>query len=44
MPEQINVRTAYDIDTNSYKFSGVAMFDCIPAIGEAFVKLVKATA
>jgi hypothetical protein len=32
------------IDTNSYKYSGIAIFDCAPAIGEAIVKLVKATA
>ena len=42
--ESINVKNAYDIDTNSYKYSGIAIFDCQPAIGEAFVKLVKATA
>ena len=34
----------YDIDTNSYKYSGIAIFDCAPAIGEAIVKLVKASA
>ena len=34
----------YDIDTNSYKYSGIAIFDCTPAIGEAFVKLVKGDA
>ena len=39
--ESINVKNAYDIDTNSYKYSGIAIFDCQPAIGEAFVKLVK---
>ena len=38
------VKSAYDIDTNSYKYSGIAIFDCAPAIGEAIVKLVKATA
>ena len=42
--ESINVKNAYDIDTNSYKYSGIAIFDCQPAIGEAFVKLVKAGA
>ena len=40
--ENINVKNAYDIDTNSYKYSGIAIFDCTPAIGEAFVKLAKA--
>lgn len=41
LAENINVKNAYDIDTNSYKYSGIAIFDCTPAIGEAFVKLVK---
>ena len=41
LAEDINVKNAYDIDTNSYKYSGIAIFDCQPAIGEAFVKLVK---
>lgn len=44
LAESINVKNAYDIDTNSYKYSGIAIFDCTPAIGEAFVKLVKAGA
>ena len=42
LAESINVKNAYDIDTNSYKYSGIAIFDCTPAIGEAFVKLIKA--
>ena len=42
LAESINVKNAYDIDTNSYKYSGIAIFDCTPAIGEAFVKLVQA--
>lgn len=42
LAEDINVKSAYDIDTNSYKYSGIAIFDCKPAIGEAIVKLVKA--
>lgn len=42
LAENIGVRNAYDIDTNSYKYSGIAIFDCTPAIGEAFVKLAKA--
>ncbi len=41
LAESINVKNAYDIDTNSYKYSGIAIFDCQPAIGEAFVKLAK---
>ena len=44
LAESINVKNAYDIDTNSYKYSGIAIFDCTPAIGEAFVKLAKAGA
>lgn len=42
LAENIGVKSAYDIDTNSYKYSGIAIFDCTPAIGEAFVKLAKA--
>ena len=41
LAENINVKNAYDIDTNSYKYSGIAIFDCTPAIGEALVKLAK---
>ncbi len=41
LAEDIGVRSAYDINTNSYKYSGIAIFDCAPAIGEAIVKLVK---
>lgn len=41
--ENIRVNSGYDIDTNSYKYSGVALFDCKPAIGEAIVKLAKAS-
>ena len=44
LAENIGVKNAYDIDNNSYKYSGIAIFDCVPAIGEAIVKLVKATA
>ena len=44
LAENIGVKSAYDINTNSYKYSGIAIFDCAPAIGEAIVKLVKATA
>ena len=44
LAENIGVKSAYDIDTNSYKYSGIAIFDCAPAIGEAIVKLVKLTA
>lgn len=41
MPEEIAVRNQYDIDSNSYKYLGVAQFDGKPGIEEAFVKLVK---
>lgn len=41
LAESTSVKTAYDIDTNSYKYLGVANFDGKVAIEEAFVKLVK---
>jgi len=41
LSESVNVKSAYDINTNSYKYSGVAQFDSTPAIGDAFVKLAK---
>lgn len=41
LAEAMNVKTAFDINTNSYKYLGVAQFDGKPAIEEAFVKLVK---
>lgn len=44
LAENIGVKNAYDINTNSYKYSGIAIFDCQPAIGEAIVKLAKASA
>lgn len=43
MAADISVVSAYDIDTNSYKFLGKCLFDGKPALGEAFVKLIKAT-
>lgn len=43
LAENVRVRDDYDIDTNSNKYLGVAIFDGAPALGEAFVKLVKAT-
>lgn len=42
MPEDITVTSGFDIDTNSYKFLGCAMFDCKPSMDNAFVKLEKA--
>ena len=41
LAEAITVKNAFDIDTNSYKYLGVASFDGKPSIEEAFVKLVK---
>ena len=43
LAEEIGVKSAYDINTNSYKYLGVAVFDAKLAIEEAFVKLVKAS-
>lgn len=40
--EDISVRQAYDINTNSYKFLGVAMFDTKVGIASAFAKLAPA--
>ena len=40
LAEQINVKSAYDINTNSYKYLGVALYDGKAAIGEAFQKLI----
>ena len=42
MPKDVTVTSAFDIDTNSYKFLGCAMFDCKPSMSDAFVKLEKA--
>lgn len=44
LAEEINVTKQFDIDTNSNKYLGCAMFDGKPAIEEAFVKLVQLTA
>ena len=44
MPEDVTITSAFDINTNSYKFLGCAMFDCKPSMAEAFVKLKKADA
>lgn len=44
MPEDVTVTSAFDIDTNSYKFLGCAMFDCKPSMPDAIVKLEKADA
>lgn len=42
MGEAVSVRQAYDINTNSYKYLGVAMFDGKPAQNSAFGKLTQA--
>lgn len=39
MAEDITVRQQYDIDTNSYKYLGVAVFDTKVGINAAFAKL-----
>lgn len=41
LAEEVNIKSAYDIDTNSYKYLGVAIFDGKPAIEEAFVQIKK---
>lgn len=42
MGEDITVRQAYDINTNSYKYLGVALFDTKIGIASAFAKLAPA--
>lgn len=44
LSEAVTVTPGFDINTNSYKFLGCAMFDSKIADGAAFVKLLKATA
>ena len=39
MAEGQNVKSAFDINTNSYKYLGVTEFDGKPAIAEAFAKI-----
>lgn len=43
LPESIQIKTAFDIDHNTYKYAGVAMFDSKVAVSDAFVKITKAT-
>jgi HK97 family phage major capsid protein len=43
LAESVNVQSAFDIKTNSFDYLGSAIFDSKVAIGEAVVKLVKAT-
>lgn len=42
LSENINIVSGFDIDTNSFKYLGCAMFDSKIAVPEAFVKLKKA--
>ena len=44
LAEVDNVVSQFDIDTNSFKYLGSAVFDSKVAVGEAVVKLVKAAA
>jgi len=44
LAEEVNVVKDFDINTNSNKYLGCALFDGKPAIEEAFVKIVQATA
>lgn len=44
MAEEVTVDSDKNLHTNSIEYLGCAIFDGKPAIGEAFVKLVKATA
>lgn len=43
LAEAIQVKNSYDINTNSYKYLGVASFDGKPGVESAFVKLVKSS-
>ena len=43
MPETITVKADFDITRNVNQYLGVAMFDCVPALAGAFVKLIKAS-
>ena len=43
LPEGVNVVSDFDLNTNSFKYLGSAIFDGKPALESAFVKLIKAT-
>ena len=43
LSQNITIKSDFDINTNSYKYLGVAMFDSKVADSDAFVKLAKAT-
>lgn len=42
LAEDVTIDTDKKLSTNSFEYLGCAMFDGKPAVGEAFVKLVKA--
>lgn len=42
MPEQVTVRSSYSIDTNSYKYLGVTLFDVKAGLASAFAKIEAA--
>ena len=41
MGEDVTVREGYDINTNSYKYLGVAVFDVKIGLNSAFAKLTN---
>lgn len=41
LAEEINVTSGLDLKSNSYEYLGACLFDGKPAMGEAFVKLIK---
>ena len=43
LSEEVTVDTDKKLSANSFEYLGCAMFDGKPAVGEAFVKLIKAT-
>lgn len=44
LAEEVTVKTDFDINTNSNKYLGCAIFDGKPGVEEAFVKMVQLTA
>lgn len=44
LAEDITITSEFETRSNSFLYLGCCMFDCIPSVGEAFVKLAKATA
>ena len=43
LAEEVSIISAFDIDANAFKYLGKAIFDGKAGLGEAFVKLIKAT-